>query len=392
MDVVFTCPDLETMPETALKDYLDKLRRLEIELKSLKSEEGHELPGVTKVLGLVDFLDFFDDSLSGLDKTIAAAAKAGFSLPRRIQVLNGNVTEARKSLTSAQQLLDGFAGRFLKPEQREAIKDQLARFQQQLDKFEKEPPGPHLWNRQAGKMRITLQTRERLDGAAKVAVIEAAQKKAQEILGQGSEPKATGIYLMLTHLITSLLDDQRLTFGVSLLCMFMMGLLAFRNLWLAIITMVPTVLPIVVILGTMGWLGLPVNIATAMLASVAMGMTIDSSLLYIYRFNQERQAGADFATALERTHGSTGLALVVANIALVLGFGVLALSQFIPLVHFGILTGLALFGGMLGNLVLLPLLLQLVPRSPRSSGSPRVRAGGEPELATTPSPPELPVR
>jgi predicted RND superfamily exporter protein len=140
--------------------------------------------------------------------------------------------------------------------------------------------------------------------------------------------------------------------------------------------MVPTVLPVVAVVGTMGWVGLPVNIATAMLASVAMGMTIDSSILYLYRFRQEQQAGADFETALARTQGSTGIALVISNVALVLGFGVLVLSRFIPLVHFGILTALALFGGLAGNLILLPLLLSLVPGLKE-----RRQPASEPELA-----------
>jgi predicted RND superfamily exporter protein len=382
LDVVFDVPDLLTLDDKQLKELVARLRALQKELGHLHQADGSELPGVTKVLGLVDFLDFFEQTLDSLDRSIASAARNSFNLPMRVKVLNGDVNEARQTLAGAGSLLDGIAGRLLRPERRAALKAQVGQVQKQLDRFEKEPPGPHFWNRQAGKMRVTLQTRERLGGAEKVALIEAAQRKTAEVLGESSGPHATGIYLMLTNLITSILDDQRLTFALALLFMFTMGLCAFRNLWLALIAMVPTVLPIVVILGTMGWLGLPVNIATAMLASVAMGMTIDSSLLYIYRFKQERQNGADFASALERTHTSTGLALIVANIALVLGFGVLALSQFIPLVHFGILTGLALFGGMLGNLLLLPLLLSLVPG---------FRGRGKPASPGIASPPALPA-
>lgn len=392
LDVVFSCPDLLQLPEAELQAYLDRLRQLETELKHLRIADGSELAGITKVLGLADFLDFFEQSLSGLDRSLAATAKRLFNQRLRIQVLTGDVSEARKALKDAAGLLDGFAGRLLKPEQREAYKRQLAQVEKQLARFEQSPPGKHFWNRSAGKMRITLQTRERLSGPQKVALIAAAEQKAGEILGPDSQPQATGIYLMLTRLITNLLGDQRMTFALALLFMFGMGLMAFRNFWLAAITMVPTVVPIVAILGTMGWFGLPINIATAMLASVAMGMTIDSSLLYIYRFRRERDSGLDFATAIQRTHSSTGLALVVANIALVLGFAVLAWSRFIPLVHFGILTGLALIGGLLGNLLLLPLLLSLAPgiKGPSQSGPvPKEPPGLEPsgpESASSPQP------
>lgn len=361
LDVVFSCPDLLRLPEAELQAFLDRLRQLESELKHLRTADGLELAGVTKVLGLVDFLDFFEQSLGSLDRSLEATAKRLFNLRMRVQVLTGDVSEARKALQQAAGLLDSFAGRLLPREQREAYQRQLGQVEKQLARFEQAPPGKHFWNQQAGKMRITLQTRERLSGPQKVALIAAAEQKAADILGAESQPQATGIYLMLTRLITNLLGDQRMTFGLALLFMFVMGLMAFRSFWLAVITLVPTVLPIVAILGTMGWFGLPINIATAMLASVAMGMTIDSSLLYIYRFRREREGGCDFTTAVQRTHASTGLALVVANIALVLGFAVLAWSRFIPLVHFGILTGLALFGGLLGNLLLLPLLLNLAP-------------------------------
>jgi predicted RND superfamily exporter protein len=273
----------------------------------------------------------------------------------------GDTAEAGKNLADAKALLDGLAGRLLRAEQRAAYKLTLEQIQQQLDRFQRSPPGRLFWNPEARKMRLTLQARERLSGPHKVALIAAAQQKAKEVLGEDSQPQATGIYPMLTRLIVNLLADQRLTFGLALACMFAMGLAAFRSLWLAVISVIPTVIPIVAVLGTMGWLELPVNIATAMLASVAMGMTIDSSLVYLYRFRQEQQAGADFQTALQRTHARTGLALVVANIALVLGFAVLTWSRFVPLVHFGILTGLALLGGLIGNLLLLPLLLNLVP-------------------------------
>lgn len=384
LDVVFSCPDLFNLPEAELQGFVNRLRLLEKELKALRGLDGSELGGVTKVLGLVDFLDFFESSLGSLDRSLAATAKRLFHLRMRLQVLTGDVTEARKALQDAAGLLDGFAGRLLKPEQREAYKKQLAQIEKQLERFAESPPGKHFWNREAGKMRITLQTRERLSGPQKVALIAAAERKAEEVLGPDSQPQATGIYLMLTRLITNLLGDQRMTFALALLFMFGMGLMAFRNFWLAAITMVPTVVPIVAILGTMGWFGLPINIATAMLASVAMGMTIDSSLLYIYRFRQERQSGLDFAAAIERTHASTGLALVVANIALVLGFAVLAWSRFIPLVHFGILTGLALIGGLVGNLLLLPLLLSLAPgiRGPTPTGQGPTAA----ESATSPAP------
>lgn len=345
LDLVFDAPDLAAMNDKELRAYLDRLRKLEEALSQMpkvRAEDGVEVPGITKVLGLADFVEFFNSSVtaSGLP-----GADLLFPLTERLKVLRGQTENTRNKLKSLA-LLDRKTAQLL---------------ERQIAGFENHPIAPHFWNPTAGKMRLTLQVRERLSSKAKQQLIADVKQKAVEVLGPEVNPQTTGIYVMLTHLITSLLDDQNRTFALSLLCMFVMGVLAFRSFWLAAINMIPTVLPVVAVVGTMGWVGLPVNIATAMLASVAMGMTIDNGILYIYRFQQERKAGADFDTALRRTHGTTGIALVIANAALILGFGVLVLSRFIPLVHFGILTALALLGGLVGNLVLLPLLLHLVP-------------------------------
>jgi predicted RND superfamily exporter protein len=302
LDLVWDGPDLAALPDQERDAYLRKLQQLE--------EELAELTGVTKVLGLADFLDF-------------AARRAPIRLP----------------------------------------------FSLALAALDSQGITPLFWNRAEGKMRLTLQVKERLPSEAKQALIETARRKAENHLGAEASPRATGIYVMLAHLIDSLLGDQNKTFALSLLLQFAMGWMAFRRISLAVAAMVPTVLPVVATVGVMGWLGLPVNIATAMLASVAMGMTIDSSILYIYRFQQERAAGADFDTALVRTHGTAGIAVVLSNLALVLGFAVLTISRFIPLVHFGIFTSLALVGGMVGNLVLLPLLLGMMRRRLLSRGS-----------------------
>jgi hypothetical protein len=330
LDLIFDADDLYKMDDKQRAAFIQKLRQLEktlSELPAVKSDDGEPIAGVTKVLGLADFVDAM--GTDALSQKLAP-------LELRLLVLEGRFEEAQKQYPIQSRLLVPL------------FKDRPATL-------------PQFWNRTEKKMRITLQVRERLPSDSKKELIAAVRKKASEVLGEGSKPQTTGIYVMLAHLIESLLDDQNRTFALSLLLMFLMALAALRSISLALITMIPTVLPVVAVVGTMGWVGLPVNIATAMLASVAMGMTIDSSLLYLYRFREERRNGADFNTALHRTHGTTGLALVVANLALIVGFGVLTLSRFIPLIHFGILTALALLGGLVGNLILLPLLLQLLP-------------------------------
>jgi predicted RND superfamily exporter protein len=163
-------------------------------------------------------------------------------------------------------------------------------------------------------------------------------------------------------LIHSVIRDQWLTFGVASAAIWLMMMLAFRSLRLALVALVPNALPILMVTGLLGWLGVKINMGAAMIAAVSMGLSIDSSIHYIAAFRRARQAGFGTRAALDQVQQTAGRALVFATLALVVGFSSLALSQFVPTVYFGILVSLAMLGGLAGNLIILPLLLLVVTR------------------------------
>ena len=222
-----------------------------------------------------------------------------------------------------------------------------------------------LYNPTAGRMRIILRARERQPSETKLKLIgdveEAARKHFPDATG-ASTPQATGLFVLLTYLIESLMDDQLSSFVLAAAAIVLLMWIAFGSLKLGAMLLIPNLFPIALVIGTMGWIGLPVNIATAMIASVSMGLTVDSSIHYLAGYRDARQRGLTFSAALKETHQGVGLALVFANVALVAGFSVLTLSHFIPLVYFGVLVSVAMLGGLLGNLILLPLLLRIVDR------------------------------
>jgi hypothetical protein len=176
-----------------------------------------------------------------------------------------------------------------------------------------------------------------------------------------SPARVAGAFVLLTYLVESLLADQWTTFLLAGGAIFLMMTVAFRSWRLGLAALIPNVAPILVVVGAMGWVGLKVNMATAMIASVSMGLAVDFSIHYLYRYRRERAGGASFYDALRAAHGTVGLAMVLANVALIAGFSVLVISSFIPTVHFGILVSVAMLGGLAGNLVILPLLLALLP-------------------------------
>jgi hypothetical protein len=223
-----------------------------------------------------------------------------------------------------------------------------------------------LYNPEAGRMRIVLRSLERQSAESKNVIIEKVEKTARE---QFPEAKTTGLFVLLTYLIDSLLGDQVVSFSIAGGSIFVMMFIAFRNLGLALVALLPNVLPIIALLGGMGLVGIPVNIGTAMIASVSVGLTIDSSIHYLAGYRALRDQGRTVAEALDATSRRVGVAIVFATIALSAGFSVLALSHFVPLIYFGVLVSLAMIGGLLGNLLLLPAFVPWVDRDANSANA-----------------------
>ena len=172
----------------------------------------------------------------------------------------------------------------------------------------------------------------------------------------------TGFFVLLTNLVDSMLRDQWLTFSIALGGIFLMMLVSLLNFKLALVSMLPNALPIMVVMGLMGWLGLKINMGAAMIAAVSLGLSVDSSLHYLLSYKKARRAGQSRFAALQEVQQTVGRALVFATLALIIGFSSLCFSEFVPTIYFGALVSLAMLGGLLGNLVLLPLLLRLVER------------------------------
>jgi hypothetical protein len=215
-----------------------------------------------------------------------------------------------------------------------------------------------LYDPREGRMRIMLRAYEQQPAETKLQLIGEVERTAREAF---PDARATGLYVLLSHLITSLLSDQLTSFGIASLGILVMMTIAYRSFGVGIISLFPNVFPILLVIGGMGWFAVPINIGTAMIASVSMGLTVDSSIHYLSGYRRARASGMPHFAAIRATHADVGRALIFANVALVLGFTVLALSNFIPLIYFGVLVSLSMLGGLLGNLVLLPLLLYWVP-------------------------------
>lgn len=226
-------------------------------------------------------------------------------------------------------------------------------------------------------LRIMLRSHERAGAQAKSDLVQAVQSSVSEFTARpawqalfASTPppaEVAGYHVMLGKLVASILSDQWKCFLLATLGILVVMTLATRSLKLALIAIVPNALPVLLVLGTMGWLGLPINMGAAMIAAVSLGLSVDSSIHYLLHYRRALVGQSRPLKALVSAQENVGLAVLLSTVALVAGFISLATSEFIPTVVFGTLASLTMLGGLLGNLVVLPLLI--APNVARRSAS-----------------------
>lgn len=176
----------------------------------------------------------------------------------------------------------------------------------------------------------------------------------------GLEPEQvhlSGMLVLYDNVLQSLFRSQILTAGVVFLAIMGMLLLLFRSPTIAVIGVLPTLVAASAILGLMGWLGIPLDIMTITIAAITVGIGVDDTIHYTHRFREEIVKDGDYWAAVRRSHDTVGRALYYTTVTIMLGFSILVLSNFVPTIYFGVLTGMAMLMALIANLTLLPLLL-----------------------------------
>ena len=168
----------------------------------------------------------------------------------------------------------------------------------------------------------------------------------------------TGMLVLYNNVLQSLYRSQILTMGVVFVAIMLMFGLLFWSFKIAFIAVLPSMLSVGVVLGTMGLFGIPLDIMTITIAAISVGIGVDDSIHYIHRYRQEMQVDGDAMAAMYRSHSSVGRAMFYTSVIIISGFSILALSNFIPSILFGLLTGLSMLMALAANLTLLPLLLR----------------------------------
>lgn len=167
----------------------------------------------------------------------------------------------------------------------------------------------------------------------------------------------SGMLVLYNNMLQSLFRSQVLTLGAVFLAIFGMFIVLFRSLRLAITAIIPNVVSAIIVLGLIGWLHIPLDLMTITIAAITVGIGVHDTIHYIHRFTDEFGCDGEYWAAIHRCHRTIGRAMYYTSVTIMLGFSILALSQFNPTIYFGVLTGVAMLVALLANMTLLPVLI-----------------------------------
>jgi len=168
---------------------------------------------------------------------------------------------------------------------------------------------------------------------------------------------ATGTLVLMTGTTSEILIGQIRSLSLALVVIFAVMSLMFLSLRVGVLAILPNAIAIAVFYGLLGWLGIFLNLGTSLIATIALGIAVDSTIHFMARFAGNVRGDPDQRRALEKTMREVGVPIVFTTVALLLGFLTFAASSFVPIRSFGQLTALTLAAALVGNLFVLPALL-----------------------------------
>ncbi|MGV7220376.1 MAG: efflux RND transporter permease subunit [Nitrospinales bacterium] len=227
---------------------------------------------------------------------------------------------------------------------------------------------PYL-SKDANQIRIVMRIEETDPTLNRGELIEKIRRyMVNEVEIADEQIRFTGMAVLYNNLLHSLYRSQILTLGVVFVAILIMFMILFGNVFIACLAITPNLLSAGFILGLMGWLKIPLDMMTITIAAITIGIAVDDTIHYVHRFQREFPKNKSYKDVLMQCHGSTGRALYYTSITITVGFSILTLSNFIPTIYFGLLTGVAMIIALLNNLTLLPALIYIFrPLGPEDS-------------------------
>ena len=194
--------------------------------------------------------------------------------------------------------------------------------------------------------------------------ITLAEREAAEVFaGSGIQTTVTGSGRIFSALDHYLVVSQLSSFGTAFITVFGVIFIVFRSVRFGVLAIIANALPVAAVLGLMGWLGISLNVATIMVSSVALGIVDDDTIHFIGRFRREAAAGTSTTEAIELATMHEGRASLTTAIINSLGYGVMVFSSYKPTAWFGGLLALTMMVAFLAEVLVVPAVITLMPRT-----------------------------
>ncbi len=213
------------------------------------------------------------------------------------------------------------------------------------------------FNEENNEVRFNVWVEDLTEGLNRAGLLQSIKTDMSALGVEESDYQLTNLFMLYQDIMQQLADSQITTLAIVYMALTLTFLLIFKSLTVALVAIAPNLLSTAAIFGVMGWAGLPLDLMTITIAAIVMGIAVDDTIHYVHRYLAELQRGGDSGEAVTRSHATVGVAMLYTSLLIGAGFSMLAFSDFVPSVVFGLLTALAMMLALLADLCLLPLLL-----------------------------------
>ena len=211
------------------------------------------------------------------------------------------------------------------------------------------------------QLHISIRVFETFKGLDRNELIDDIQSMLVNDHGlEESQVNVSGMVVLYNNMLNSLFSSQILTLGTVFVVIFLMFIVLFRSMSLALITIIPNIFSAMVVLGIMGLFKIPLDLMTITIAAISVGIAVDNSIHFVSRFRDEMKELSDYSKALDQANNNVGQAMFYTTVVITAGFLIMVFSNFVPTVYFGILTGIAMVTALIANLLMLPILITLI--------------------------------
>ena len=211
--------------------------------------------------------------------------------------------------------------------------------------------------------RISTRVIDSLETLKRDEFLKKLNKDLQKMFNPSYEEyRVSNLLVIYNNMLQSLFDSQIKSIGLVLVILFIMFLILFKDIKIAIIALIANTVPVSIVFGFMGWLNMPLDMMTITIAAISIGIAVDDTIHYIHRFQNEYRETQNIRISILNTHQSIGKAMFYTSTIIIVGFSVLLLSNFIPTITFSFLTIIAMFMAIVADLLLLPILLIFIEK------------------------------